>query len=115
MSFYNIHIGWSLGEHAVWAKYSNFDVALKVPLIISIPELTYQKSKKKINTNNSSKKSEIFINSIVELVDIFPTIADLANISIPTCSNKHMQITCSEGISFMPLIRAALKKEVSLI
>ncbi|XP_017760628.1 PREDICTED: iduronate 2-sulfatase, partial [Eufriesea mexicana] len=103
--------GWSLGEHAVWAKYSNYDVALKVPLIISIPELTYQKSKEKMNTNNSSEKNQIFINSIVELVDIFPTIADLANISIPVCSNKYIEITCSEGISFMPLIRAALKKE----
>ena len=31
------HVGWSLGEHAEWAKYSNFEVALRVPLIVSIP------------------------------------------------------------------------------
>lgn len=30
--------GWSLGEHAEWAKYSNFEVALNVPLLISIPQ-----------------------------------------------------------------------------
>ncbi|XP_023289898.1 uncharacterized protein LOC105699485 [Orussus abietinus] len=33
--------GWSLGEHAEWAKYSDFDVALRIPLIISVPGLTY--------------------------------------------------------------------------
>lgn len=101
--------GWSLGEHTEWAKYSNYDVALKVPLIISIPGLTYKRSKEK--ANNSLEKYPLFINSIVELVDIFPTIADLANISIPICSNETMEITCSEGISFMPLIQAALKKK----
>lgn len=26
--------GWSLGEHGEWAKYSNFGVATRVPLII---------------------------------------------------------------------------------
>ncbi|XP_050592811.1 iduronate 2-sulfatase isoform X3 [Bombus affinis] len=103
--------GWSLGEHAVWAKYSNYDVALKVPLIVSIPGLTYEKLKENTSVNNSSKGNQIFIDSIVELVDIFPTIADLANISIPICSSESMQITCSEGITFIPLIRAALKDE----
>ncbi|KAJ8726791.1 hypothetical protein PYW08_015188 [Mythimna loreyi] len=29
--------GWSLGENGLWAKYSNFDAALKVPLIFSAP------------------------------------------------------------------------------
>ena len=30
--------GWSLGEHGEWAKYSNYEAALKVPLIIYDPE-----------------------------------------------------------------------------
>lgn len=29
----------------MWAKYSNFDVALRVPLIISIPGLTFKMPK----------------------------------------------------------------------
>ncbi|CAD1479234.1 unnamed protein product [Heterotrigona itama] len=103
--------GWSLGERAIWAKYSNYDVTLKVPLIVSIPGLTYKKSKTNTNVKDSSGRTQTFINSIVELVDIFPTIADLANISIPICSNETTQITCSEGITFVPLIRAALKNE----
>lgn len=68
--------------------------------------------KSKTNVNDSSGRTRTFINSIVELVDIFPTIADLANISIPICSNETTQITCSEGITFVPLIKAALKNEV---
>ena len=26
--------GWSLGEHGEWSKYSNFDVATRVPLMV---------------------------------------------------------------------------------
>lgn len=32
--------GWSLGEHGEWAKYSNFDVATRVPLIFYVPGIT---------------------------------------------------------------------------
>lgn len=117
-------IGWSLGEHAEWAKYSNYDVALRVPLIISIPGVTFTKSKEKTNLKKLSQKSDpsnlyendVIIDSLVELVDIFPTIADLANISIPICSNEntHTQATCSEGISLLPLMKASLKGQVYL-
>uniref|UniRef100_A0A8D3BV18 Iduronate 2-sulfatase n=1 Tax=Scophthalmus maximus TaxID=52904 RepID=A0A8D3BV18_SCOMX len=31
--------GWSLGEHGEWAKYSNFDVATRVPLIFYVPDV----------------------------------------------------------------------------
>ncbi|XP_043257543.1 iduronate 2-sulfatase [Colletes gigas] len=125
--------GWSLGEHAVWAKYSNFDVALRVPLIVSIPGLTlnlkknnffkqqyfmYLRRKLKLHQKDDTLnlfKNRIIIDSIVELVDIFPTIADLANISIPICSSEknvpRTEITCSEGISLMPLVKTALKEQ----
>lgn len=32
--------GWSLGEHGEWAKYSNFDVATRVPLLVYSPGVT---------------------------------------------------------------------------
>ncbi|MDB4752536.1 sulfatase [Winogradskyella sp.] len=53
--------GWSLSEHGLWAKHSNFEVALQVPLIISAPEFP------------ENKKT----NSIAELVDLYPTLCDL--------------------------------------
>ncbi len=59
--------GWSLMEHGLWVKHSNFEVALQVPLIISDSDI--EKNKK--------------TNSIAELVDLYPSICDLANISKP--------------------------------
>lgn len=65
-------------------------------------------------------------NAIVELVDIFPTIADLASVPIPICqvldrdhktrlSNltyKKEPNLCSEGITLLPLIKSILKCQV---
>ncbi|KAK0158700.1 hypothetical protein PV328_009676 [Microctonus aethiopoides] len=108
--------GWSLGEHGLWAKYSNFDVALRVPLIISLPD----DDKLLINNKNDNeykfiKNNKITrINSIVELVDLFPTITEFAEIPIPICSivDKSQIINnnnpCSEGISIVPVIAAAI-------
>lgn len=59
--------GWSLMEHGLWAKHSNFNVALKVPLII----------------NDPNSKSNKRTNSFAELVDIYPTICDLIKIKKP--------------------------------
>ena len=68
--------GWSLMEHGLWVKHSNFEVALQVPLIVNAPGI--QKNKQ--------------TNSIAELVDIYPSICDLINIPKP----KHL-----EGESFV--------------
>ncbi|XP_037819307.1 iduronate 2-sulfatase [Lucilia sericata] len=86
--------GWSLGEHAEWAKYSNFEVALRVPLIIRSPEFPLTTAGKRLNT-------------IAELVDIFPTLVDLTHLpSMPKCDySKPMneQLFCTEGKSLQPL------------
>jgi arylsulfatase A-like enzyme len=72
--------GWHLGEHGMWGKGTNFDQATKSPLIISIPWL---KTKRRTCT------------ALVEHVDLFATLAELANLAIP----PHL-----EGSSFMPLL-----------
>ncbi|XP_068628041.1 iduronate 2-sulfatase [Battus philenor] len=81
--------GWSLGENGQWAKYSNFDVALKVPLIFQIPGVVPK-----------------VINTPVELIDIFPTLAELTGINgIPKCRNtRDKSKMCFEGKSLTPLI-----------
>ena len=63
--------GWQLGEHNLWAKHCNYQTSLKVPLLIKYPE---QKKHKRINT-------------VVELLDIYPTLCALSNIEKP----KHLQ------------------------
>lgn len=73
--------GWSLGEHGLWCKHSTFDVATKTPLIISAPGL-------KPNQN---------VKGLVEFIDIYPTVANLANIEIPK------QVA---GVSLLPLLKS---------
>ena len=59
--------GWSLSEHGLWAKHSNFEKALKIPFIIKGPGV---------------KKGSITEN-YMELIDIYPTICDLTEIEKP--------------------------------
>jgi len=63
--------GWQLGEHNLWAKHCNYQTSLKVPLIIKY----------------SNQKTQQKINSVVELLDIYPTLCDLSNIQKP----EHLQ------------------------
>ncbi|MBF0197780.1 MAG: sulfatase [Planctomycetes bacterium] len=61
--------GFHLGDHENWCKHSNFEEAVRVPLIISSPK---QKQK-------GAKSS-----SPVELVDIFPTLCEVSGLNIPS-------------------------------
>jgi arylsulfatase A-like enzyme len=72
--------GWKLGEHGSWCKQTNYDIDVRVPLMIRVPGLA---------TAGAS------CDRLVELVDLFPTLCDLAGIDIP---NKL------EGTSFEPLL-----------
>lgn len=60
--------GWHLGEHAVWGKHTLFEESLRSPLIISSPAMSEPGS------DNSS---------IVETLDLFPTLCDLAQLEKP--------------------------------
>ncbi|KAL5012835.1 hypothetical protein ScPMuIL_011386 [Solemya velum] len=64
ISFVGDH-GWSLGEHQEWAKFSNFEVSLRVPLMFYIPGVTYPSSSKAkifpfINPLSLQNKENIF-------------------------------------------------------
>lgn len=58
--------GYHLGEHGEWEKKSNFDLVVRVPLMITVPWLTGSHGK--------------ITKSITELVDVGPTISSLAGI-----------------------------------
>jgi iduronate 2-sulfatase len=65
--------GWHLGDHGLWAKHSNFEQATWSPLIIAAPGLPGGRSNR----------------SPVGLIDIFPTLADLAGLPIPAQMRGH--------------------------
>ena len=74
--------GWKLGEHNSWCKMTNYEIDTRVPLIISAPAL---------------KSKHILCNGMVEFVDIYPTLCDLAGLQIPDRL---------EGISMVPLMQS---------
>ena len=81
-----IYLGWSLGEHGLWSKYSLFEAATRVPLIIVPPK---------------GANKGLIINHPVELIDIFPTLAELAKLPRPEkCPqiNPRYKTLCVEVI-----------------
>jgi uncharacterized sulfatase len=64
--FWSDH-GYNLGEHGQWEKRSLFDKCNRVPLVISIPGGTAGKT----------------ADGIVELADLYPTLADLCGLNVP--------------------------------
>lgn len=72
--------GYHLGDHFLWGKVTLFDIGAKVPFIIRAPGFT--------RTGTTSE-------AMVELVDIYPTLTDLAGLTAP----DHLQ-----GVSLRPLL-----------
>ena len=73
--------GWKLGDHNSWGKMTNYNMDLKVPMIIRYP-----------NQENRGAQTHEF----TELIDMFPSLCELAGIEVP----DYMQ-----GTSFVPLLK----------
>ena len=71
--------GWHLGDHNLWCKHTNFEQATNAPLIIAAPGIAPSKT-----------------NALTEHIDIFPTLCDLAGVSIPAIL---------DGKSLLPLMK----------
>ncbi len=59
--------GWHLGDHGLWCKHTNFEQAARAPLIIRAP------GKPRGNKTLSP----------TGFIDVFPTLVDLAGLSVP--------------------------------
>ncbi len=60
--------GWQLGEHGLWCKHTNFEVAARAPMIFSAPR-----------QNRPGAKTD----ALAEFVDIYPTLCELCGLPIP--------------------------------
>ena len=60
--------GWKLGEYGDWCKHTNFEIDTRSPLIIKDPRM-------------ASKGQNTM--ALVEFIDIYPTLCDLAGLEIP--------------------------------
>lgn len=72
--------GWHLGDMGVWGKATNYEIATRVPLMIWTPDMPARGAS---------------TDALVELVDMYPSLCELAGLPVP----NHV-----EGHSFAPLL-----------
>ncbi|PHN06556.1 sulfatase [Flavilitoribacter nigricans] len=59
--------GFHLGDHTLWCKHSNFEQATRIPLLFAGPGVA----------------AGTVVRAPIELVDVFPTLFDLAGVDLP--------------------------------
>jgi iduronate 2-sulfatase len=76
--------GWHFGDHGMWCKHSNYEQALRVPLLVVAPGVT--------QPGGSAP-------GLVETVDIYPSLAELAGLSVAQVTQQL------DGRSFVRTLR----------
>lgn len=78
--------GFHLGEQNTWAKYTNFEIGVRIPLIIRAPWLA----------SSVGKVTDI----LAEATDVYPTLAELAGLPSPLSTGEQIN-----GTSLVPALR----------
>jgi iduronate 2-sulfatase len=78
--------GWHLGDHGMWTKHTNYEQAVRIPLLVIAPGVTRPNS---------------HTTALVETVDVFPTLGELAKLPSPSDSVAQPM----DGRSLVPVLR----------
>lgn len=78
--------GWHLGDHGMWTKHTNYEQATHIPLLMIAPGVAQP------GTHSAA---------LIETVDIYPTLCELAGLPPPTGVPQPM-----DGRSFVGVLRA---------
>ena len=109
--------GWHLGDNGEWCKHTNFEMALRIPMMLYVPGVTskgyrfnfidalspdFDKNDYPHLFGNQHSTTEL-----VEAVDLYPTLVELAGLQVPqTCPENSLHVrTCTEGTSLVPLVK----------
>ena len=76
--------GWHLGDLSIWTKHTNFEQANRIPIIVIAPDLA---------------KSGSVTGQLVETVDLYPTLAELAGLPTPSGPQPI------DGVSLVPVLK----------
>jgi iduronate 2-sulfatase len=76
--------GFHLGDHGIWTKHTNYEQANRIPILIIAPGVT--------KPNSSTRQ-------LAESVDLFPTLAELANLPAATGPQPI------DGLSLVPVLK----------
>ncbi len=81
--------GYHLGDHGTWTKHTNYEQANRIPIVIVAPGVAQPGSAS---------------SALIETVDIFPTVTDLAGLSMPDGPQPI------DGESFVPVLKGEKKQ-----
>ena len=86
-----------LGEQAEWAKYTNFEIAHRAPVMLHVPGLIDQ---------------SVFSSHLVEFVDIFPSLVEAAGLPrLDKCPEDSRNVSvCREGRSLLGMVEGKYQK-----
>ena len=122
--------GWSLGEHGEWAKFSNYEEAVRVPLLVALPgalgafpatDLLQERGQWRACQNSVEEdcREQLLaghrrsggqeVARMVELVDLFPSLVKLVGLPpVPPCPRPSSGVQlCTEGRSWAALVDQA--------